>query len=335
MKEAMLYEKLEDGVVRCNLCGHRCLIKRGATGVCKVRENRGGTLHSLVYGKSISAGIDPIEKKPFFHFHPGSRSLSIATVGCNFRCLHCQNATISQMVRDEKEIAGQNLPPQRVVALAVSHGCRSISYTYTEPTIFYEYARDTMIEAKKKGIHNNFVTNGFMTGEAIEGLCGLLDAANVDLKAFTADFYKKVCGAELQVVLDSIRALKGIGVWIEITTLVIPGYNDSSEELERIASFIAEVGVEIPWHISRFHPSYKLLDVPTTPVDTLRRGLEIGKKCGLKYVYSGNVLGDEGENTYCPSCGRIVIERFGFRVIKNGLEGGKCPCGEIIDGISM
>ena len=335
MKEAMLYEKREGEVVRCNLCGHRCVIGEGDTGVCNVRKNSGGALYSLVYGRTISAGVDPIEKKPFFHFHPGSASLSIATVGCNFRCLHCQNASISQMPRDSKEIAGRDLPPEEVVSLAAAHGCQSVSYTYTEPTIFFEYAYDTMQIAKREGISNCFVTNGYMTPEAVEKLPGLLDAANVDLKAFSEDFYKKVCGGALGVVLESIKTLKERGIWVEVTTLLIPGYNDTSEELEKIASYIAGLGVETPWHLSRFYPSYRLSNVPPTPVETLKRGMEIGKKSGLKHVYSGNVPGDEGENTFCPACGRVVIERFGFRVIRNVLEEGRCPCGEVIEGVGM
>ncbi|RJP60838.1 MAG: AmmeMemoRadiSam system radical SAM enzyme, partial [Deltaproteobacteria bacterium] len=264
MKEAMLYDKSGDGKVKCSLCNHRCTIAPLKRGVCGVRENREGILYSMVYNKAISRNIDPIEKKPIFHFFPGSESFSIATAGCNFKCLHCQNSDISQMPKDQDWIPGRDFEPKEIVSQALQHKCKSISYTYTEPTIFFEYAYDTAELAHKKGIKNVFVTNGYMTKEALHTIRPYLDAANVDLKSFSDDFYKEICGAKLNFVLDSIRTLKEIGVWIEITTLIIPTINDGEEELERIAEFIREVGEEIPWHVSAFHPTYKLVDRPRT-----------------------------------------------------------------------
>jgi len=334
IKEAMLYTKLEDGKVRCELCPHHCVIKPGRAGICGVRENRDGTLYSLVYAQSISANVDPIEKKPLFHFLPASSAFSIATVGCNFSCKFCQNADISQIPRDKSltplgwQKLGRELPPEQVVDLAERYGCASIAYTYIEPTIFFEYAYDTAKLATERGIKNIFVTNGYMTDEALEKLEPYLDAANVDLKAWSDDFYRKICGGSLSPVLDTIRRMHEMGVWVEVTTLLIPGYNDEEEELDQIAEFIADLDVDIPWHISRFVPHYKMRDVPYTPVETIHRAVEIGYNAGLHYVYVGNIPGDEYENTCCPYCGEMVIERFGYRT-HIYLDGNKCPsCGQ-------
>jgi len=336
MKEAMLYDKLGDGKVKCNLCNHRCIIAPLKRGVCGVRENREGILYSLVYNKAISRNIDPIEKKPVFHLFPGSESFSIATAGCNFKCLHCQNSDISQMPRDQDLIPGRNLEPKEIVSQALQYNCKSISYTYTEPTIFFEYAYDTAEVAHKEGIKNVFVTNGYMTKEALHTIRPYLDAANVDLKSFSDEFYKEICGAKLNFVLDSIRTLKELGVWIEITTLIIPTLNDGEEELKRIAEFIREVGEEIPWHVSAFHPTYKLLDRPRTSAKMLRRAREIGLGVGLRYVYCGNIPGDEGENTYCYTCKELLIQRYGYQILKNRIKDGLCPdCGTKIDGIGL
>lgn len=336
MKEAMFYEKL-DGKVRCRLCNHYCVIKDGKRGICGVRENRDGSLFSLVYGKSVATGIEPIEKKPFFNFYPGTTAYSIATVGCNFRCLNCQNWGISQMPKDEEgNIIGEKLPPEEIVANAKGSGCKSIAYTFTEPTIFFEYAYDTAKLAHKEGIKNVFVTNGYTSAEAIREIAPFLDAANVDLKGIREDFYHKMCGAKLQPVLDNIRLYRELGIWVEVTTLIIPGYNDDEEQLRGIAAFIKGVGVGIPWHVTAFYPAYKLLDVPLTPVESLRKAREIGKKAGLRYVYEGNVPGEGGENTYCYSCGETVIKRYGFEIIENIVIDGKCPkCKNLIDGVGL
>jgi pyruvate formate lyase activating enzyme len=334
MKQAMFQEPREGGKVLCGLCSHRCLIAPGHRGICAVRENRDGTLFSLVYDRIIARNIDPIEKKPLFHFLPGSLSFSLATPGCNFRCKHCQNADISQLPRDGGGmVPGEPVSPAEIVEAALRHDCASISYTYTEPTIFFELAYDTAKLARKAGLKNVFVTNGYITPEALREISPFLDAANIDLKGFTDDFYKNVCGARLQPVLDSIRMYRELGVWIEITTLVIPGHNDSENELRQIAQFIRSVGESVPWHVSRFHPTYKLIDQPVTPVKTLKHARRIGLDAGLRYVYEGNVPGD-GEETVCWSCAKQLVKRYGFSVETNHVTDGKCEfCGAKIDGV--
>jgi pyruvate formate lyase activating enzyme len=336
--EAYLYESLNDKKVKCNLCNHRCEIKDGRRGICGVRENREGTLETLVYGRIIARHIDPIEKKPLYHLMPGSLSYSVATVGCNFRCLFCQNADIAQMPSDSKGmIAGDPFSPQDVVAAAIKGDCKSIAYTYTEPTVYFEFAFDTAKLAHEKGIQNVFVTNGYMTAEALHMINPYLDAANVDLKAFTEDFYKTYCGAKLEHVKESLKLMKSLGIFIEVTTLLIPGLNDDKDELEKLAKFLADsLGTETPWHISRFHPTYKLTDRPPTPVETLITAREIGIKAGLKYVYTGNVPGESGGNTFCYSCGKVLIERWGFYIKKNVIEESRCPyCNVEIHGVGM
>ncbi len=334
--EAYLFERLEDQKVRCNLCSHRCVIKDGRRGICNVRENEAGLLKTLVYGKLVARHIDPIEKKPLFHFLPGSLSYSIATVGCNFRCRFCQNADIAQMPSDRKgTVLGTSCTPAEVVAAAQRGRCRSIAYTYTEPTVFFEFAFETAKLAHDKGIRNVFVTNGYMTAEALEMIDPYLDAANVDLKAFTDKYYKELCGAGLKHVQATLKLMKSLGVFLEVTTLIVPGLNDDLSELNDLAAFIAQdLGPETPWHISRFHPTYKLTDRPSTPVQTLTMAREIGLKAGLKYVYTGNVPGNAAENTFCYSCGQTVIERWGFQVENLPLKNGKCTkCGSEIDGV--
>lgn len=330
----MLYEKLDNEDVKCSLCSHNCLIHHDKRGICGVRENRDGTLYSLVYGKVVSLNIDPIEKKPLFHFLPGSTSLSIATVGCNFRCRHCQNFEISQYPHEEKlAIAGRDMTPEDIVKTAVEHGCASISYTYTEPTIFFEFAYDCAQLAKKQGIKNVFVSNGYTGPVAVRTIAPFLDANNIDLKG-SDSFYRTICGARLQPVQETIRLMKELGVWIEVTTLIIPELNDSDNDLTDIAEFIASVDTGIPWHVSQFRPTYKLLDKPSTPVATLRRAREIGYKAGLRFVYEGNVPGEGGENTNCPSCKKLLIKRFGYRILENNLSSGICPdCNTAINGI--
>jgi len=334
IREAMLYEKADDDKVRCNLCAHGCTITPGRRGVCGVRENKNGILYTLVYGTLVAENIDPIEKKPFFHVYPGSKSYSIATAGCNFSCEFCQNHEISQMPRSTLMIVGEDAAPAEIAARAQKSGSKTIAYTYTEPTVYFELAYETARIAREQGLKNVFVTNGFMTSSAIETIKPYLAAANVDLKSFRDDFYRKRCGARLAPILANLQKMKEMGIWLEITTLLIPSLNDSNEELKDIAGFIAGLGKETPWHISRFHPQYKMLTKPVTPVSSLHRAREIGKLAGLKYVYSGNVPGDEGENTYCSYCGNCLIERHGFRIVKLNLSGNKCNrCGEEIEGL--
>lgn len=336
MREAMLYTPLTDKRVRCRLCKHFCQIADGRRGLCKVRENRAGTLYTLVYGQSVAAGIDPIEKKPLFHLQPGSSSFSIATVGCNFKCRHCQNWQIAQYPRTHGgEIPGQQLSPESVVDQARAAGCASIAYTYTEPTIFFEYAYETARLASRAGLKNVFVSNGYTSAEALQAISPYLDAVNVDLKSFSEDFYHKICGAKLQPVLETIRLYRELGVWVEVTTLVIPGYNDAEGELRGIADFIA-VGVEIPWHVSAFYPTHELRDAPRTSAETLRRARQIGLDAGLRYVYEGNIPGEGGESTCCYSCGELLIERYGFAIRQSRIEQGRCrACAAKIDGIGM
>jgi pyruvate formate lyase activating enzyme len=334
--EALLYEKLEDQKVRCGLCSHRCVVPDGKRGICNVRENKDGVLHTLVYGRLIAQHIDPIEKKPLYHFLPGSLSYSIATVGCNFRCRFCQNADIAQLPTDrDGAIMGDSVAAEQVVAAAAKAGCRSIAYTYTEPTVFFEFALDTAKRAHAEGLRNVFVTNGYMTREALEKIGPVLDAANVDLKAFTRGYYKDVCGAKLDHVQETLRHMRARGVFVEVTTLIVPGLNDDPSELRALAEFLVkDLGAGTPWHISRFHPTYRLTDRPPTPVKTLSTAREIGLAAGLRYVYTGNVPGDEGENTFCTACGATLIERWGFRVGRVRLKEGMCTkCGERIEGV--
>ncbi|MCS7240599.1 MAG: AmmeMemoRadiSam system radical SAM enzyme [Candidatus Bipolaricaulota bacterium] len=333
MKEAMLWESLGEGRVRCRLCAHRCTISSGNRGICGVRENREGKLYSLVYNRIVSQALDPVEKKPLFHFLPGTKTLSIATVGCNFRCDFCQNHEISQFPREERRVVGEEVEPEEIVTAAKSSQARSISYTYTEPTVFFELCYTTGKLAAKENLKNIFVTNGYMTSETLREALGWLHAANVDLKSFSEEFYRRFCGASLQPVLETIGRLWEAGIWVEVTTLVIPGRNDSEEELRWIAEFLVGISPDIPWHISRFVPAYKVWDLPPTPLSTLRKAREIGLCAGLRFVYLGNVPG-EGEDTSCPNCGRNLVRRYGFYVLENHIIDGHCPrCGTAIPGI--
>ena len=331
MKEAALYQKLEGGRVKCVLCAHRCTIRPGRRGICGVRENRDGVLHSLVYGRLIAANVDPIEKKPLYHFLPASLAFSIATVGCNFHCLFCQNSDISQAPREGRWQGRESVvPAEDMVSSALRHRCQSIAYTYTEPTVFFEYAHDVALAAREQGIRNIFVTNGYMTPEALEEMRGWLDAANVDLKSASDDFYRRIVGGRLAPVKESIRLMHEMGVWVEVTTLLIPDQNDGPEELAQIAGFLAELDPDIPWHISRFIPHYRMLDSRITPAQSIHRAVKIGRDAGLRYVYAGNIPGDLYENTFCPSCGKAVIERVGYRT-RVHLLGNSCPhCGQEI-----
>jgi pyruvate formate lyase activating enzyme len=333
-KEALLYEKLENRQVHCYLCAHQCRIADKKFGFCGVRQNIDGVLYTYAYGEVIATHIDPIEKKPLYHFFPGSFSFSIATIGCNFRCGFCQNWEISQeSFRGGQYLGGNSLSSEEIVNYAQHNNCQSISYTYTEPTIFFEYAYETAKLAKEKGLLNNFVTNGFMSKDCIEMIKPYLDAANVDLKFFRDDSYQRICSGHLQPVLDSIRLMHKLGIWVEITTLVVPGENDSEEELNDIARFIAGVDKNIPWHVSRFHPDYKFTDHSSTPESTLKKAEGLGRKSGLNYIYVGNVIGF-GNDTYCPKCKKLLIQREVFSVLENHIKESKCVyCREVIPGV--
>jgi pyruvate formate lyase activating enzyme len=335
MLEAKWYEKAADRKAQCHLCAHECLIDPGKRGICQVRENREGTLYSLVYGKLIAQNDDPIEKKPLFHFLPGTRSFSIATVGCNFQCLHCQNYDISQYPRlHSGMIRGEDNTPEEVVTQAVFRHAASISYTYTEPTIFLEFAQDVARRAREEGLRNVFVSNGFMTETSARAAAEFLDANNIDLKSIKDDYYRKICKAKVKPILDTIRLMKEAGVWLEVTTLIIPGVNDSEAELKEIAHFIKDVGVGIPWHVTAFYPTYKMMDRQPTPPATLRQARAIGLEAGLRYVYTGNIPGEGGENTYCYACQEPLIERFGYTITRYKLKDGQCPkCQAPIDGV--
>ena len=333
-KEAMLYEPLEGNAVHCFLCNHHCRIKEGEAGFCRVRKNIEGKLYTLAYGKTVAANSDPIEKKPLYHFLPGTLSFSIATMGCNFHCGFCQNWQISQIEEEGlPELPGRPLSPKQIVEEAQKAGCKSIAYTYTEPTIFFEYAHDTAKIAKEAGLANVFVTNGFMTKEALETISEYLDAANVDLKSFDNEFYKTVCQGRLKPVLNTIGTMKELGIWVEVTTLIIPDQNDGDEELKNIAGFIAGVSPDIPWHISRFQPGYQYKDAYPTPAETLRKAYDIGKEAGLRFIYIGNLPGEE-RDTLCPSCETTVIRRGGYFASENRLKGSQCPeCGATLPGV--
>ncbi|MBN1249240.1 MAG: AmmeMemoRadiSam system radical SAM enzyme [Anaerolineae bacterium] len=336
MKEAMLWESLSEDRVRCHLCAHHCVIQPDGRGICQVRENREGTLYTLVYERLIAQHVDPVEKKPLFHVFPGSRAYSVATAGCNFRCDWCQNYDISQMPRDHHRIMGQAVSPREIVDAAKAARCQSVAYTYTEPTIFFEYAYDIAQLAEEAGLLNVFVTNGYMSEAMLEVAHPYLDAANVDLKAFRDETYRQYVGARLQPVLDSLKQMKSLGIWVEVTTLLIPTLNDDPGELKEAAEFIAEeLGVETPWHLSRFYPTYKLQDVPPTPESTVTRAVEIGKEAGLRYVYGGNTR--QSQNTTCHSCGELLIRRSGYTIGKNVVTpDGCCPtCKTPVAGLGM
>ena len=335
LKEAMLYKKMGGDTVSCFLCSHHCRISNGKFGICNVRENRGGVLFTHAYGDLIAQNIDPIEKKPLYHFLPGSRSFSIASIGCNFQCGFCQNWQISQ-VKEALALGlrSEEVKPEEVVNQAKQTDSKSISYTYTEPTIFFEYAYEISQLAKQEGLLNVFVTNGYMTKEMIHMIRPYLDAANIDLKSFNDDTYRKICKGRLAPVLKNIELMKKLNIWIEVTTLVVPGQNDSEEELKKIATFLSGLDPSIPWHISGFYPQYKMEDLESTPMEILNRAYDIGKSAGLRYVYLGNV--GKGNNTYCYQCHRLLIERFGFSIRTYKTKEGRCPdCQTPIDGVGL
>ncbi|PIQ87135.1 MAG: AmmeMemoRadiSam system radical SAM enzyme [Candidatus Omnitrophica bacterium CG11_big_fil_rev_8_21_14_0_20_43_6] len=322
MKEAQLYTRLENQEVVCRLCAHGCRIPLGGSGFCGVRQNISGVLYTHNYAKLVVANIDPVQKKPLYHFLPGTSTFSIACPGCNFRCGFCQNWEISQFNSEHKNL-GEDFSAKKVVELALQFKCPSIAYTYTEPTIYFEFALETAKLAKEAGLRNIFVTNGYMSREAISLLSPYLDAANIDLKFFKESTYQRICSAKLSPVLDSIRLLKDAGVWVEVTTLIIPGENDTPQELKAIAGFIASVNREIPWHISRFHADYQFKDYESTSEHTLKLAYDLGVGQGLDYVYVGN-FGAWGQDTLCGKCHKPLIKREGFDILEFHLEQNRC-----------
>lgn len=332
-KEAILYEKVGKAL-NCKICERRCIISGGKTGFCEMRENKDGKIYSLNYAAASSVGVDPIEKKPLFHFYPGTSVFSIGSVGCNFRCRHCQNWGISQTQLEK--IPTREILPEDAISLTKEYGCKSIAWTYNEPTMWFEYTLDSAKLAKTSGIKTIYVTNGYMTEESFDEIKSYLDAANIDLKGMSEKFYSELCEAQLQPVLDNIVRMHDAKIHIEITNLMIPKYNDSDEDITALVDFMVdEVGVEVPLHFTRFFPQYKLTEVPPTEVKLLEKAQRIAKDAGMKYVYIGNVPSAGGENTYCPECGELIIERDGFEVVSNREKMQECPtCKARIDIVS-
>jgi len=339
MKKAILYKKLKDNKVQCLACHNQCLINEGKIGICGVRQNIDGDLHLLVYGKAISVNIDPIEKKPLFHFLPGRKALSLGTLGCNFACDFCQNWEISQAPKPFDKAQGikhygEEWSPEKIVKYCKDNKIPIIAYTYNEPTVWIEYALDTMKLAKKEGIKNIWVSNGFMTEKALNLIAPYLDAINIDLKSFSEDFYQKTCKGRLEPVKENIKRIWKMGIWIEVTTLIIPGFNDSKKELKQIVKFLVGISKDLPWHISAFYPCYKMLTQSPTSQEILINACEIGKKAGLRYVYTGNIPDSNHESTYCPKCNSLIIERWDMETLENNLKNEQCAkCKTKIKGI--
>jgi pyruvate formate lyase activating enzyme len=331
MKEAFWWKKQKNSTVQCFLCPRNCVIDEGNIGFCGVRQNKEGKLYSLVYGKATGIQIDPIEKKPLYHFKPGSAAFSIGTVGCNLVCQHCQNWQTSQA--KPEQFHAYEISPEEIVQKAKEQHCETIAYTYNEPTIFGEYVIDTAKLARKAGIKNVLITNGF-TGDVLPDFCKHIDGVNVDLKAFDNDFYKKYSGAWLEPVLESIKTYHKKKVWVELTNLIIPTLNDDMEKIKEMITWIQEnLDSEVPLHFSAFYPSYKLEDLPPTSAATLMEARKLAMEMGMKYVYIGNVVTTDEDNTYCPKCGELVIERMNFTILQNDLKNGKCKCGANIKGV--
>ena len=333
LREALYYEKLPERRVRCLLCPSRCVLKDGARGQCRARANIDGTLRTLVYGRVVAVNNDPIEKKPLNHFLPGTRAFSIATAGCNLGCVFCQNWQISQALPEKARHT--RMTPEEVVAAAKKNGCDSIAYTYTEPTVFYEFMLDTARLARKEGLKNVWITCGYINAEPLTELAKVMDAANIDLKGFTEDFYGDYCNARLAPVLETLKLAKQAGLWVEVTNLVIPGANDAPEDVRALCEWhVKNLGPDVPLHFSRFFPRYRLLDRDPTPPESLREAGKIAREAGVRYVYIGNIALEEGRDTLCPRCGHPCIVRQGYFIRSNELKGGKCPkCGTAIAGV--
>ncbi|MBW2990284.1 AmmeMemoRadiSam system radical SAM enzyme [Candidatus Woesearchaeota archaeon] len=332
MKQALYYKKLKDNLVKCELCPRYCVIKADDRGQCRVRQNKQGKLYSLVYARPCSVHVDPIEKKPLYHFLPGARAFSIATIGCNFFCGFCQNWQISKDDAEDIEHRYDELEPEKVIELCKQNDCSIMSYTYTEPAIFYEYMLEMAKIARKQGIKNTVVSNGYINEAPLRELCKVLDGANIDLKAFTNDFYKKVCKGEIEPVKKTLKILREEKVWLEVTNLLVPGLNDDFEKIEEMCKWIAkELGKDVPIHFSRFHPDHKMTDKEPTPLETLEKAKAIAEKY-LDYVYLGNVGGEN--NTYCPKCKARIVQRSLFIPVKINIEKNKCvKCGQEIAGV--
>jgi pyruvate formate lyase activating enzyme len=327
MHEATQYSVLEGTTVHCSLCSHRCKIREGGHGICGVRLNREGILYAATYGKVSAEAIDPIEKKPLFHYLPGTVSYSLGSVGCNFHCRHCQNWHIS--AASWEDFALRDLSPEEGVSRALANGCASIAWTYNEPTIWHEYTSDMGDLARKRGLGTVYVTNGYITEEALTSLSPMLEAFRVDIKAFSDRFYREICGARLQPVLDATVRAHELGMHIETVTLVIPGLNDSPEETDALIRWTLDtLGPDTPMHFTAFHPDYKMTDRPATPVKLLERICNRAREIGMRYVYMGNVFSHPYEHTYCPDCGELLIERAGYSVHFRQLDGTQCAgCG--------
>lgn len=330
--EAEFYNKLKSKKVQCSLCPRNCIIEEGERGNCGVRQNINGKLYSIVYGKPCSVALDPIEKKPLYHFLPGEKALSIATSGCNLHCMFCQNWEISQ--GKPEQVSQLNMPPKKVVEEAKKAKSRIVCYTYTEPTIFYEYMHDTAVIAKNQNLKNVEVSNGFIQQEPLKKICKFIDGVNIDLKG-NDKFYRKITGAWAEPILEALKTYQKMGVWIEITNLIIPTLNDKNSDLKWIINWIKEnLGVNVPLHFSAFWPTYKLMNYPSTSIERLRSARQMALKAGLNFVYTGNLPDKDGDSTFCPSCKRLLIERIGFYVNKNNMINGKCQfCNEKIPGV--
>ncbi len=325
------FQKPRGNRVQCLLCPHLCVVAEGETGTCGVRAVRDGRLESLVYGRPAAMAVDPIEKKPLFHFMPAARTFSYATRGCNLVCSYCQNFNLSQST--DFVPAAKQVSPERMVAAAQAEQCAVIAHTYSEPTIYFEYAHDIARLARADGLKNVFVTNGFINADPLEQIAPFMDGANVDLKSFSDETYRKHCNGRLQPVLDTITRMHDAGVWVEVTTLLIPGLNDGAAELKALCDFIAGVSPSIPWHVSRFHPDFNMLDRPATSLASLEQAADAGRAAGLQFIYLGNVRGHNTESTLCPNCASVVVARRGFSVLENRLAGNCCPdCGQVVAG---
>lgn len=330
IKEGVLYDELPGKKVKCNICSHRCTISEGKTGICRTRQNREGKIYTLIYNIVSSEAVDPIEKKPLYHFLPGTLSYSLGTIGCNFRCQHCQNWNISQASPVDSHTF--EITPETAIKRALASGSKSIAWTYNEPAIWHEYTFDSAVLAKEAGLKTIYVTNGYITPEALRRMAPYLDAFRVDIKSFSEDFYKKTCGARLAPVLESTKLAKELGMHVETITLIIPTKNDSKEEITHIVRWVHDnLGEDTPMHFTRFHPMYKMDSLYPTPIETLEMAYDIAKNEGMRFVYLGNVAGHKYENTYCPKCNTLLIDRNGFRVSRINTMDGKCPdCGEEI-----